>query len=241
MFFGNPSYFSRLGPAFSLLPSLRAHLISKFPASILASRRPSEPARALDFRLQTTNCRTMPRKMNPCAKSCRNRFAMNTYRIAAFKAPLESTLTKKWGGGAYREKATLLAANVTCRMSFAASTKGRLSRETKSGVPRPATASALEATVFGLDGCRAPKLPLFIRAVIGVDRSSCRVAEGFGPDEATTTGPAVFNWSQVPIPARFAGDMKSRRTCLFSLVSLNPERGIFFGAQRARRTPGRSV
>lgn len=34
------------------------------------------------------------------------------------------------------------------------------------------------------------------------------MAEGFGPDEATTTGPAQFNWSQVPIPARFAGDMK---------------------------------
>jgi hypothetical protein len=93
---------------------------------------------------------------------------------------------------------------------------------------------------FTLDGDSRGKLPLLIRAV-EADRSSCRVAEGFGPDEATTTGPAVFNWSQVPIPARFAGDMKSRRICLFSLVSLNPERGIFFGAHWARRTPGRSV
>jgi hypothetical protein len=40
------------------------------------------------------------------------------------------------------------------------------------------------------------------------ERSSCRVAEGFGPDDATTTGSANLAGRQVPIPARFAGDMK---------------------------------
>ena len=64
---------------------------------------------------------------------------------------------------------------------------------------------------------------------ICAERSSCRVAEGFGPDDATTTGPAQFNWSQVPIPARFAGDMKLGSS--FSPRSPIPERGIFFGAQ----------
>jgi len=68
------------------------------------------------------------------------------------------------------------------------------------------------------------------------ERSSCRVAEGFGPDDATTTGPAQFNWSQVPIPARFAGDMKLGETA-FGLVS--PTRNeAFFLARRGPAQPG---
>jgi len=44
------------------------------------------------------------------------------------------------------------------------------------------------------------------RAAARRGSSSCRVAEGFGPDDATTTGPA-FHGRQVPSPARYAGDM----------------------------------
>ncbi len=50
-------------------------------------------------------------------------------------------------------------------------------------------------------------IPLSIRGSCA-ERPSCRVAEGFGPDDATTTGSALFAGRQVPIPARFAGDMK---------------------------------
>jgi hypothetical protein len=42
------------------------------------------------------------------------------------------------------------------------------------------------------------------------------VAEGFGPDEATTTGPVLLTGRQVPIPARFAGDMKLGKKFLAS-------------------------
>jgi len=62
------------------------------------------------------------------------------------------------------------------------------------------------------------------------ERSSCRVAEGFGPDDATTTGPAKFNWSQVPIPARFAGDMKLGSKFFASFP--HPGTGHFFLARR---------
>jgi hypothetical protein len=37
------------------------------------------------------------------------------------------------------------------------------------------------------------------------------VAEGYGPDDATTTGPDMLTGRSVPIPARFAGDMEIRR------------------------------
>jgi hypothetical protein len=66
----------------------------------------------------------------------------------------------------------------------------------------------------------------------GVRRISCRVAEGYGPDDATTTGPAVIKTGRsVPIPARFAGDMDIRRVVgrfavapeLTSLIPLNPD------------------
>jgi hypothetical protein len=63
------------------------------------------------------------------------------------------------------------------------------------------------------------------------ERSSCRVAEGFGPDDATTTGPAQFNWSQVSIPARFAGDMKLGSK-LFASFPHTRNGAFFFGAQR---------
>ena len=63
------------------------------------------------------------------------------------------------------------------------------------------------------------------------ERSSCRVAEGFGPDDATTTGPAQFDWSQVPIPARFAGDMKRRMSRLFASFPHTRSEAFFFGAQ----------
>ena len=56
-----------------------------------------------------------------------------------------------------------------------------------------------------------PVLPLQKHARQGVLRISCRVAEGYGPDDATTTGPVNFAGRSVPIPARFAGDMKIRR------------------------------
>src|SRR6266568_2332204 len=68
------------------------------------------------------------------------------------------------------------------------------------------------------------------------ERSSCRVAEGFGPDDATTTGPARFNWSQVPIPARFAGDMKLRDMLFASFPHTRNE--AFFWRAGARRSPG---
>src|SRR6266581_5687532 len=68
------------------------------------------------------------------------------------------------------------------------------------------------------------------------ERSSCRVAEGFGPDDATTTGPAQFNWSQVPIPARFAGDMKLGDR--LSPRSPTPGARHFFWGAGARRSPG---
>src|SRR6266566_3106743 len=69
------------------------------------------------------------------------------------------------------------------------------------------------------------------------ERSSCRVAEGFGPDDATTTGPAQFNWSQVPIPARFAGDMKRRIKRLFASFPHTRSEAFFLRAG-ARRSPG---
>src|ERR1700732_2476694 len=68
------------------------------------------------------------------------------------------------------------------------------------------------------------------------ERSSCRVAEGFGPDDATTTGPGQFNWSQVPIPARFAGDMKLGSKFFASFP--HPGTGHFFLARRGPAWPG---
>ena len=69
------------------------------------------------------------------------------------------------------------------------------------------------------------------------ERSSCRVAEGFGPDDATTTGPGQYNWSQVPIPARFAGDMKRRIEWLFASFP-HTRNGAFFWRAGARRSLG---
>jgi len=65
------------------------------------------------------------------------------------------------------------------------------------------------------------------------------VAEGFGPDDATTTGLAQFNWSQVPIPARYAGDMKLGEMLFASFPHTRNE--AFFLARRGPAQPGRSV
>jgi hypothetical protein len=44
--------------------------------------------------------------------------------------------------------------------------------------------------------CVACGNTIVLRAREGVHRISCRVAEGYGPDDATTTGPAINNdWS----------------------------------------------
>jgi hypothetical protein len=69
------------------------------------------------------------------------------------------------------------------------------------------------------------------------ERSSCRVAEGFGPDDATTTGSALFAGRQVPIPARFAGDMKRRMERLFASFP-HTRNEAFFLARRGPATPG---
>ena len=61
------------------------------------------------------------------------------------------------------------------------------------------------------------------------ERSSCRVAEGFGPDDATTTGPALFAGRLVPIPARYAGDMKLGNKV--RLVPPSRNEAFFFGTQ----------
>ena len=69
------------------------------------------------------------------------------------------------------------------------------------------------------------------------ERSSCRVAEGFGPDDATTTGLAQLSSRQVPIPARFAGDMKRRRKGLFASFP-HTRSEAFFLARRGPAQPG---
>lgn len=74
-------------------------------------------------------------------------------------------------------------------------------------------------------------LPLRMHARKGVLRISCRVAEGYGPYDATTTGPVKLTGRSVPIPARFAGDMEIRRMGVdrfavaleLSLIPLNPD------------------
>ena len=63
------------------------------------------------------------------------------------------------------------------------------------------------------------------------ERSSCRVAEGFGPDDATTTGLTQLASRQVPIPARFAGDMKRRMERFFASFPHTRNGAFFFGAQ----------
>jgi len=68
------------------------------------------------------------------------------------------------------------------------------------------------------------------------ERSSCRVAEGFGPDDATTTGSALFAGRQVPIPARFAGDMKLGNKSFASFPHTRNE--AFFLARKGPATPG---
>ena len=57
------------------------------------------------------------------------------------------------------------------------------------------------------------------------------MAEGFGPDDATTTGSALFAGRQVPIPARFAGDMKRRMERFFASFPHTRNGAFFFGAQ----------
>jgi hypothetical protein len=69
------------------------------------------------------------------------------------------------------------------------------------------------------------------------ERSSCRVAEGFGPDDATTTGLALFASRLVPIPARFAGDMKRRKARLFASFP-HTRNEAFFLARRGPAQPG---
>jgi len=61
------------------------------------------------------------------------------------------------------------------------------------------------------------------------------VAEGFGPDDATTTGSALFAGRQVPIPARFAGDMKLGNQSFASFPP--PGTRHFFWRAGARRSP----
>src|ERR1700676_2683222 len=148
--------------------------------------------------------------MNTYATNPLNSFRMGTY---AKGGPLNSfgmnTYAKSWWG------AGRLGGGppASCKTSSKSLSSPSFANE----VACPSFASgaapfrlALSAPDFTLDVDSRAKLPFLVRAV-EADRSPCRVAEGFGPDEATTTGPAVSNWSQVPIPARFAGDMKSRR------------------------------
>jgi len=62
---------------------------------------------------------------------------------------------------------------------------------------------ALDTTARPSYGC------VFRHAYRNEAAVSCRVAEGNGPVEATTTGSGTQPDHLVPIPARFAGDMRS--------------------------------
>ena len=62
------------------------------------------------------------------------------------------------------------------------------------------------------------------------------MAEGFGPDDATATGLAQLASRQVPIPARFAGDMKLG-DMLFALFP-HTRNEAFFLARRGPAQPG---
>src|ERR1019366_4385225 len=57
---------------------------------------------------------------------------------------------------------------------------------------------------------------------------SCRVAEGYGPDEATATGSGENPDCLVPSPARFAGDMRCGGG--FSPHPPNPDEAFFWRA-----------
>jgi hypothetical protein len=65
---------------------------------------------------------------------------------------------------------------------------------------------------------------------------SCRVAEGYGPDEATATGSGENPDRLVPSPARFAGDMRCGGSVC--LIPQNPDEAFFLARRAQRSQPG---
>ena len=136
--------------------------------------------------------------------------------------PLEYALTTKGEGG-----------GVFCYVASEACVAGALSQSGRHPSPRGQHRSPCGqhlTTGRHIDTMFHPRRSC-------AERSSCRVAEGFGPGDATTTGSALFAGRQVPIPARFAGDMKRRMERFFASFP-HTRNGAFFLARGGPATPG---
>ncbi len=130
------------------------------------------------------------RKLNPADKAPGRTQFMLAWRMNL--TPLEYALAQKWGRGGC----------ILLRWFWASNLERGFRYEILPFSLRGAPTAGKK-----LDEWPGAWIPLSIRGSCA-ERPSCRVAEGFGPDDATTTGSALFAGRQVPIPARFAGDMK---------------------------------